>query len=77
MVSAELFAIRKVPPISVSLGNEVFVRDVQLTIESEEPIKVKLGAEIVERSESKKPRLEVTFCNALMLIESIFRKEAF
>lgn len=61
MVRSVLLAMRKVPPISVSLGNEIFVRAVQLSKERELPTRVTFGAEIEGIKESKKPRLEETF----------------
>jgi hypothetical protein len=70
-------AMRKVPPISVSWGNEVFVKLVQLTKERELPTVVKFGAEILGREESKNPKLLVTFARASKLMAAMLRNDAF
>lgn len=77
VVSSVLLAMRNVPPMVVSLGNDVFVNELQLTNERELPIEVKFGAEIEVIEESKNPKLLVTLARALKLIDWMFRKEAF
>lgn len=73
---SELFAMRKVPPIWVSWGKDVFVREEQLTKERELPTRVKFGAEMLVRVVVKKPKLLVTLLRLLKLMDWMFRKEA-
>ena len=68
--------MRKVPPISVSLGKEMLVKEEQLTKERDSPTMVKLGAEMEERVVVKKPKLLVTLLRASMLMDWMLRKEA-
>jgi len=75
--SSVLLAMRKVPPMLVSWGKDMFVKSLQLTKERELPTEVKLGADILGMMESKKPKLLETFWRALKLMEAMFRKDAF
>lgn len=64
-----MLAIRNVPPMVVSSGNDMFVKLEQLTKERELPIVVKFGAEMLGIDESKNPRLLVTFARPSKLMD--------
>ena len=76
-LSAVLLVMRNVPPMDLSLENDMVVNWEQLTNERELPIDVKFGAEILLIEESKNPKLLVTFARASKVTDWTLRKEAF
>ena len=64
-----MLAIRNVPPMVVSSGNDILVNSEQLTNERELPMEVKFGAEMLDIDESKNPRSLVTFARPSKVME--------
>jgi hypothetical protein len=72
-----LLAMRNVPSMVWRMGKDKFVREVQLTMDKEDPTNVKFLAEMVLSVVVKKPKLLVTLARASMLMDWMLRKEAF